>query len=272
MATMVVVLSIVKAMGADYPPAQLVFVRAMFGLLAVLPIVLPIVLRRRLADLAPKRPWLNLSRIVLSVAALTSTYASVTMLPLPLVTTINFLRPFALIALAALILKEAIDGRTIACAALGLLGVGVAVGPGSDGDALGVGVALGAVLFGTLAVVTMRLLADEPISLLMVYYAVGLVILSAVPAFFTWRPIAAEHWLWLLAIGGLAQTGQYCFLLAHRLARASVLAIVSYAQLIMSTAAGIAFFSETPGLGVFLGAVIILAANLAALRRREETV
>ena len=65
----------------------------------------------------------------------------------------------------------------------------------------------------------------------MAFYTLALTALTAVPAALVWHPVAAADLPALLAIGVLAQVGQYCFVRAHHLASAGVLAPLGYLHL-----------------------------------------
>ena len=90
----------------------------------------------------------------------------------------------------------------------------------------------------------------------------GMLLLTAPVALVFWHPVDPGHWTALIAIGALAQAGQYCFLRAYRAADASVLAPVSYSSIVFATAAGWAFFAEVPTSANLLGAAVILGALL----------
>jgi drug/metabolite transporter (DMT)-like permease len=263
--TLTIALSLVKWMGATYPVVQIVFFRAFVGFL----LTLPLCWRERSAVLRPKHPWLNLARIATSVCALVCNFGAVIHLPMALATTIGFLRPFVLMALAALLLKEVIGGRSWVAAAIGFCGVIVAVGPTLEGSAIGVSLALGAVISGTLGVIAMRAMADEPLTVMMVYYTLGLTICAGLPAFYFWTPVGNADLPWLILIGAISQLGQFFFLTSHRLASARTLAVMSYVHLPMSAFAGWLWFAEQPTLAMLAGAAVVVAANLVNLSARK---
>jgi S-adenosylmethionine uptake transporter len=107
---------------------------------------------------------------------------------------------------------------------------------------------------------------------MMVFYTVGLAVMTAVPAIFVWQPVKTFDWVPLLGIGLLAQAGQYCFLRAYRLADASVLAPIGYLSIVVTTAAGYIFFDEVPDQRIVIGAAVVLAALQATayLERRAN--
>lgn len=266
---------LVKRMGADYPPVQMVFLRAAIGLA----LILPLIWRRRADLLAMRDPWRNAFRVACNAAALTANFHALTALPLAVANAIGYLRPVVTMLLAMALLGERIARRRWIGAAAVAGGVAIAVGPavaGARGAALpaeGLVAAALMVGFGSLAVVQTRALRAESPVVMMLFYTLGLTALAAIPAAWVWRPVAPADWPALLAIGALAQAGQYCFLRAWRAAGAGVLAPVSYASILFATTAGWLFFDERPAPHILVGAAVILGSLLwtwAAGRRDRQ--
>lgn len=105
-----------------------------------------------------------------------------------------------------------------------------------------------------------RALRQENTTFMMVFYTVGLAVITAVPAIWTWKPVMPLDWGALLAIGLLAQMGQYYFLRAYRIADARVLAPVGYLSILFVTAVGYFLFDEVPEARVVLGIAIIFVS------------
>ncbi|CAN7152263.1 DMT family transporter [Agrobacterium tumefaciens] len=266
--------ALVKAQGVTYPAFQLVFIRAMIGLI----FILPLIWRHRMEMLRVKYPWRNLFRICCNAIALTSNFIAITLLPLATVNAVGFSRPLVTMAMAVAFLGERVSRYRWAGACLAFAGVLVVIGPGGAEFNGGVLVVLVSVVFGALAVIQTRALRRENTTVMMVFYTVGLAVITAVPAIWTWKPVAPLDWGPLLAIGLLAQMGQYCFLRAYRIADASVLAPVSYLSILFVTAVGYFLFGEVPETHVVLGIAIILVSLqstalveyvLKKLRRRK---
>lgn len=256
-------LSIVKALGLDYPAAQLVFLRAGVGLM----LILPWIWRDRAAFAHVDRWRLHLLRVALSVTTLTASFFAIARLPFALFTALNFTRPLVLMAMAALILGEVIPRVRWFAAGVGLLGAAVAAAPGSVTWNWGLPALLITILAGTGAIIVTRALKGTPPVVMMAFYTGGLALATAPLAVANWTPIASDH-LWpLLAIGAFAQTAQYCFLQAHWHADASVLGPLGYTSLILAAAIGFFVFGEIPTPGVALGAAIIVGASLLAAQR-----
>lgn len=260
--------ALVKAQGLIYPAFQLVFIRAMIGLL----FILPLIWRHRHHIRHTKHPWQNISRISCNAIALTSQFMAYTLLPLAVVNALSFSRPLVTMAMAVAFLGETVSRLRWVGAAFAFAGVLVMLAPGGVEWNLGLLAVVATVVFGSLAIIQTRMLRDENTTVMMVFYTVGLAVITAVPAIFVWQPVKIFDWVPLLGIGLLAQAGQYCFLRAYRLADASVLAPIGYLSIVVTTAAGYIFFDEVPDRRIVIGAVVILIAlqTTAYLERRAN--
>jgi drug/metabolite transporter (DMT)-like permease len=260
--------ALVKAQGLVYPAFQLVFIRAMIGLL----FILPLIWRHRHHIRHTRHPWQNVSRISCNAIALTSQFMAYTLLPLAVVNALSFSRPLVTMAMAVAFLGETVSRLRWVGAAFAFAGVLVMLAPGGVEWNLGLLAVFATVVFGSLAIIQTRMLRDENTTVMMVFYTVGLAVITAVPAIFVWQPVKTFDWVPLLGIGLLAQAGQYCFLRAYRLADASVLAPIGYLSIVVTTAAGYVFFAEVPDQRIVIGAIVILAAlqTTAHLERRAN--
>ena len=253
---------LVKFTGADFAAIQIVFLRAAVGLV----LILPLVWTRRADLLAMHAPWRNAFRV--GCIALSANFVALTALPLAMVNAIGYLRPIITTLLAVALLREAIS-RVRWIGSVGIVcGVAIAVVPDLRGSlggniaATGLIAAAVSVVFGSLAVVQTRALRRESPTVMMLFYTLGLTLLTAVPAILTWQPVSASDWPALIAIGVLGQAGQYCFLRAYRAQEAAVLAPISYGSILFATAAGWMFFAELPTAHLIGGAAIILGCLL----------
>lgn len=259
---------LVKAQGVTYPAFQLVFIRAMIGFL----FILPLIWRHRHHIRRTRHPWKNVSRVSCNAIALTSQFMAYTMLPLAVVNALSFSRPLVTMAMAVAFLGETVSRLRWVGAAFAFAGVLVMLAPGGVDWNFGLAAVFATVVFGSLAIIQTRRLADENTTVMMVFYTVGLAVITAVPAILVWQPVETLDWTPLLGIGLVAQAGQYCFLRAYRLADASVLAPIGYLSIVVTTVAGYTFFGEVPDTRILLGAGIVLAALqiTAFLERRRR--
>lgn len=246
--------ALVKAQGVTYPAFQLVFIRAMIGLL----FILPLIWHQRAEMRRIRHPWRNIIRISCNAIALSSSFLAITMLPLATFNAVSFSRPLVTMGMAVVMLGEHVSRIRWIGAALAFAGVLFIISPGSSGWNPGMLVMLLAVGFGSLAIIQTRALKDENTTVMMVFYTVGLAVIMAGPAVLVWQTVKSVDWIPLLAIGLLAQLGQYCFLRAYRMADASILAPVGYLSILFSIAAGYIYFGEIPEFRVLVGVAIVL--------------
>jgi S-adenosylmethionine uptake transporter len=128
----------------------------------------------------------------------------------------------------------------------------------------GLATAFGSTFFGALAVLQTRRLKGEHTVLLMLFYTLGLTVLTAIPAALVWVPPRPEHVPALLAIGALAQAGQFFFLRAYQLAEIRILAPLGYLWIVLSMGMDYLAFDLAPTGSAILGAAIIVASAGAA--------
>jgi len=259
MVLVVTSMGVIKQAGATFPAIQLVFFRAVIGLLLIAPLVW-----RYRSDIFNSRQLKgHFGRVLCSTVALSCNYAATTALPLTLVNVIGFTRPFVILGLAAAMLGERILPRHWVSSLICFASVLFILKPGSMSWDWGLLAALGMVLFGSLSVIQTRRLTGEHAVVLMVFYTIGLAVLTAVPAVLVWVPPGLSDLPAFLVIGLLAQVGQFCFLRSHQLAQASILAPLSYVVIVFSAMADYLYFGIVPTSSLVIGGIVIIAAALA---------
>ncbi|WP_306258774.1 DMT family transporter [Pararhizobium sp. IMCC21322] len=259
-------ISIVKTLGGGYPSWQIVFLRALVGLL----LLLPWVWRERQAFAKIKHWGLQILRIALSTVTLTASFFAVARLPLALFMTMNFTRPLVLIAMAAFVLGEKVPLVRWAAGAVGLIGILIALSPDNVPWSWGLLAVTITVFSGTAAIIVTRKLKGTPAVVMMAFYTAGLALLTALPASQTWVFIAPNHLPFLLAVGVFSQCAQFCFLQAHWKGDAGFLGPLGYSSLIISGTVGFLVFNEVPTLNTIIGAtIIVLATTLLSFQSKH---
>ncbi len=258
---------LVKMQGSSYPAIQLVFIRALIGLI----LILPMIWRHRRQLIHSRDPLRNIMRISCNAVALTSNFVAVTMLPLVLVNALGFTRPLVSMLMAVAMLGERVSRWRWIGAIFAFVGVLIMLAPDTFAWNLGLVAVLLSIVFGALATIQTRMLHYENTTVMMVFYTAGLTVITVIPALFTWQPVRGEDWPALIGIGLLAQLGQFCFLRAYQIASASLLAPFGYLSIVFATASGYVFFDEMPDLRTLIGIVVIIATlqAVAFLERRK---
>ena len=108
-----------------YPVWQMLAIRSFAAML----LLAPFIWREGSAVLAAPRPWLQIVRIMLSVAESIMFFIAVTHLPLADTVTFYLAAPIYVTALSALFLKEHVGWRRWSAVVVGFIGVMIALRP-----------------------------------------------------------------------------------------------------------------------------------------------
>ena len=192
-----------KTLSAFYPAMQ---VAALRGLAALPMVVVYTAWRVPLAQLFQVQWRLHLLRCVLNVATLWLFAYGIGQLALAQAYTIFFISPLLVTALAVPILKEHARPAHWVAIGLGLLGVLIAMRPGTNVDSLwqswGALAILGSAIFYGLTVITARLLSRTESNASIVFWTIALMSLGAsMLAMGNWQPLQTQHFLWIVILG-----------------------------------------------------------------------
>ncbi len=259
---------VVKFLGADYSPFQIVFFSTLFGF----PIVTVMLMRDRTdGNLRPRHPWWTLLRTLASLVTTSSAFYAFSVLPMAQTYAIIFASPLLITVLAIPILGESVGWRRSLAVTVGLIGVLVVLRPGSTDLEAGHFAALAAAICSAFAAVVMRKIGNEERSAVMLLYpmmANFLVMGCAMP--FVYQPMPPVHLLGFALIALLGFCGALCLIAAYRLGTAVVVAPMQYSQILWAVLYGAVFFSETPDWNTALGAGIIIASGVYVVLREDQ--
>jgi drug/metabolite transporter (DMT)-like permease len=216
------------------------------------------------AGISSARPGAQLLRGTALVISSVAFIAGLRSLPLADATAMGFASPLFIVALAIPVLGERVGVRRWAAVIIGLAGVLIVVRPGTAAFRPAAILPVASAAAWAVAMVTTRRIAatERPATTLFWTAASGLLVLSVMlPWDFIWptpRQLALGALLGLVASGG-----QWLVLLAYRHANASLLAPLSYSQLLWSTTYGVLLFGAVPDGWTLTGAAVIVGAGLA---------
>lgn len=205
-----------------------------------------------------------LRAVVLTLASLFIGLALQRM-PLAETTAINFLAPTLIALFASSLLGEQIGGLGWAAVITGFVGVLLIARPGSELDAWGIVFALGAAAANAAYQVLSRLLASTEKAITLLFYTalVGTIVFGlALPFFWENKTPSGTEVILFFSMGAFGGLGHYLFTLAYRHAPASVLAPMTYLQLLWAGLLGWIIFDAVPDNYCILGMVIIAASGL----------
>ena len=260
---LIVMASLVKHLGQRLPAFEVLFVRFLAGLL----VILPVVWRTGFAVLRTERlPMHALRGFVGFMGNMCFFFALVNMAIADTVT-IQFSRPIIMVVIAVLVLRETVGWRRAAMAVVGFSGVIMITRPFGEGFEPWALVALGGTVFGTMVVLTIKLLSrTEPTLTIMFYFAAFTTLFSFIPAMVVWVTPTWEELVLLALTGALGIVGQSMFTHGVALGDTSFVMPFDYMRIVYSFAIGFLFFAELPGAWSFAGAAVIIASSVYLLR------
>lgn len=218
----------------------------------------------------PRRMRLHLARNLVHFAGQTLWLWAITLLPLAQVIALEFTSPLWVLLLAPLLLGERLTARALLAGGLGFAGVLTVARPDAAGLSPGLLAAAScAVCFALAAVATKRLTATEPVAAILFWLNAMQLVLAALAVVATGAQVRATgaEVPWLLAIGVAGTAAHWCLTSALRAAPASVVMPLDFLRLPVIAAAGWLLYGEPVGIGLVVGAILILAGNALSLRR-----
>jgi len=188
-------------------------------------------------------------------------------LPLAEATSLNFMAPLFLMAMAPWLLGEPHRLHRWLGVLLGFAGVLIVVRPGGQLDA--VGVALGlltAITFAFFQIATRRVAHDHPLTTN--YYGGifgSVALLLALPWFWEMPVLSASQWLLLFSTGFTGFAGHLMQIMAYSKTQATLLAPFNYLQIVAAAALGWLAFGQLPDLTTATGIALICLGGLAVV-------
>lgn len=223
--------------------------------------------------LGTKHPQRHLIRLAVNLIYTFAFMYAFTSGSLTVIYTLSYTSPFFMIILSALMLKESVGREKWAAVGIGLIGVIIAMRPGSNVFELVSIVVLLGTFLGALNKILMRRLAATEHSLAIAIYPNITMILAMTPFLInTWKPMPLEHWGLFAIVGALTALGQYCIAQSLRFTQASTLAPVDYSTFFWVVALDFFWWQKSPDVYTLAGAAVIVSSNLYILycTRRDE--
>lgn len=259
-----------KLISDDLSAPETVFWRGFFAI----PLILIIIgYKRNWSLLRTQRLKDQIIRGVGGSFGIISVFWAYSLMPMANTVAIMFTAGLMTTGLAALWLHEKVGVYRWSAVMIGFLGAVIAADPFDSAFNLqGTLVALTAAFIGGALVSTMlRSLGKTENALTTVFYTLVMNSIVAIPfVLFFWRLPELEH---LPALLGCAFAGVVSLILktqAYRYAEASLLSPVHYTSIIWATLFGWLIWNDIPTTNVFIGAGIIISANLVILWRENK--
>jgi drug/metabolite transporter (DMT)-like permease len=261
------VAAMVKRLSTDLNGFEITFFRALIGFAGLAPFVAVTGVR----SLRTRHIGMHAWRGVLGSISAICAYLGIGKLALANYTALSFTKPLFAVILAAFVIGEQVRLRRWSATIVGFLGVLVMIRPGSDAFSPWSLLALGdAFAIALLITIVKRLPESETELVMMFYYGITAVAISALPAFWFWRWPDATEWPLLAGVGLIGAFSQYLWILAFRAGEASVVAPFDYLRLLFAGLIGALLFDEFPDLWTYLGAAIIVMSTVYIAQREAR--
>ncbi|MCX7645568.1 MAG: DMT family transporter [Rhodobacteraceae bacterium] len=230
-------------------------------------IISAILWRRGFAQVRSAVPWLHVQRNLCHFAGQNLWFFGLTAIPLAQLVALEFTNPIWVALLAPLLLGERFTLRRALAAALGFAGVLIVAQPGvapvGVGHLAGLGAALG---FALNTIYTRRLMAHDSVLCVLFWMTASQGLMGAALGAPGGIPLPSPAVLpWLLVVGLTGLTAHYSLTSALAHAPATVVAPMEFLRLPVIAAVGALVYGEALRFAVFLGAGVIIAANLVNL-------
>lgn len=198
------------------------------------------------------------------------TFSAFSLLPLAEATVLLFSSSLFLPILSFFILKEKIGTARWIAIACGMIGVVIMARPTGDVNTLGIVVALSAAFIHAIIGTILRHLgkSQSPLTVTFYFLCIGAA-LSALPMPMVAQALTHQSAWLVVGIGMTGLAGQAFLSGAFRYAPASLVTIFNYTGLIWATFFGWWLWHDWPGMTVWIGGSIVIAANMFIVLRER---
>ncbi|MDP1614430.1 MAG: DMT family transporter [Methylococcales bacterium] len=216
--------------------------------------------------LGTAHPGRHIVRLGVNMAYTCAFMLAMSMGSLTMIYTLSYTSPFFMVILSALLLKEKVTKERWLAIVIGMVGVLLAIRPGSSVFEIAALLVLAGAFLGSLNKILMRRLAETEHSLSIAIYPNLTMILITLPLLATaWQAMPWSHWGLFAFVGCITALGQYLIVQALRFTQASVLAPIDYSTFFWVVALDFFWWNKWPDLYTVLGALIIVSSNLYIL-------
>ncbi|KQY12314.1 DMT family transporter [Rhizobium sp. Root482] len=241
-------------------PLQTVFLRMLFGTILLLPLV-RIYNPRALGKVAQPLPVLVLGLSI--VGATTFFFLSLEFLAIADALAITFIQPFLVTILSKYFLKEHVSTWRWLTVAIGFAATLIIIRPSSDAFEPASILPLLSGAFMALYAITVRTTTRSNSALTTTFYTHAAATVVAAPLmFFAWDAMDRGSWLLIGELTLLGLAVQFLIIKAYEFGEASLIAPLSYTEIVSSTLAGLWFFNEFPDRATFVGVAILIGCAI----------
>ncbi len=210
-------------------------------------------------------------RAVIGTIGMVLTFATFAMLPLSEAQSLLFAAPIFVVVLSYPLLKEKVGPWRMGAALSGFIGILLIVQPGTISSFEGGMVGLVAAMAHAAVMLLLRMLGKSQDPMITVFYFALISTVLMLPLFpFYFTMPTPETAVYLLMIGLFAVGTQICLTEAYYYAPASIIAPITYLNLIWSVVLDYMIWNHFPASMTLLGAAIVIGSNFVIVLREAK--
>lgn len=261
----VAVAVLVRHLGSDLPAVEAAFIRYVFGLIILIPVIMRMQWRRVRGRNLQLYAWRGLAH----GAAVMLWFFAMARIPISEVTAIGYTTPIFTVVGAVLIFGERIRMRRIVAILIGFVGILIILRPGFEAIEIGsLAQLVAAPCFAISFLFAKKLTNTENSSDTLVMLSVFCTLALLPGALYLWESPSATDLAWLALVAVFATAGHYAITKSIANAPLTVTQPFSFLQLVWAIIFGFLLFDEVPDLWVCIGAAIIVA-TITYMSHRE---
>jgi RarD protein len=262
----------VKWLSDDYSVFQIALIRSFFSFLPILGLAMWNQKKQVSFSISRDRILAHVVRGCLFTITFGSFVWSLKWLPLAEATGISLIAPIFMVLLGGIVLKENIGLQKWLAIAIALVGVLLILQPAAGGPLFAKMLALlSALSFALVSISTRKLSAHDSSETIAFWTNTTLMTIGGAGVLFFsgwFMPSASDLGVFLIMglAGGIANL---LFVFALRLSEVSLVAALEYTIFIWAVLLGVVFFSEIPGIQIWIGVAIIAASGIYTTTRKS---
>lgn len=264
----VVLNTLMRGLTLQLDPFQTQFLRYVFGLV----VMLPLVARSGMAAYRPRNIPGQFVRGAVHTFGLCLWFAAIPHITLADTTAIGFTGPIFIMIGAAWLLGERMRWERWVAALIGLAGVLIVVAPKLTGTG-GLYTLLmlsSSPVFAASFLITKGLTRYERASVIVVWQSITVALFSLPLAMLAWQAPTLGQWVTFLLCGLLGSLGHYFLARSFTVADISATQSVKFLDLVWASLLGWLVFADTPSQSTLIGGVVICASTLWIARREAR--
>lgn len=255
----------VRHLGSDMPAVEAAFIRYVFGLVLLTPVLLRIRWRR----ITAKNARLYLFRGLVHGLAVMLWFYAMARIPIAEVTAIGYTTPIFTSIGAIVLFGERIHFRRFMAIVIGFIGTLIILRPGVVSIEIGsLAQLVAAPCFAASFLLAKKLTNTEQSSDILAMLSIFCTLALLPGALMQWRTPEVSELGWLLLVAIIATAGHYALTRSFAHAPLTVTQPYAFLQLVWALAFGYLLFAEVPDVWVCVGGAIIIAA-VTYLTHRE---